>query len=163
MNIIRKEECDKHHNCGSCDWFNPMTGDCDLDDYVLKGNYTKALEELFVDIFNSIDKGYPYKDFLRNYQTKYDKLKEMFPDMEEMPQGTWSSYNIFGAEHTDKVIEIGLYREPEDILKEQQSDYPEVVDDYYMAVFFGGDWYANRGGDLYMDKSFLITKDKKIL
>ena len=57
-----------------------------------------------------------------------EKIRELFPDKEEMKPGTWSSY---GYKH--RKLEIGLYLEPED------NRLQDWYGPYTLQIFFADD------------------------
>lgn len=56
-------------------------------------------------------------------------IKELFPDWEEIEEGSWSAYSI--TSDSTNEIEIGLYREP--------MDDPEFAGTYTLQGFWVDD------------------------
>ena len=131
------------------------------------GRYTQPLKKFFDDILSVQKNGYPDQGHISEVveNVSYEQLLEMFPDIEEMDRGVWSSHSIFAVENDKYVLEISLFRETIERIHEIQDWYPEenVSDEYYMAFFIGGSVSQNIGGDLYTDHSFVVALDNKIV
>ena len=135
---------------------------------VYHGRYSQELRKFFDDVLSHKNKNNrPDIDYIssKTSEISYDQLKNMFPDLEEIGEGTWSRYNIVAEENDRYVLEISLFRETLERIHEIQDWYPEetVSDEYYMAFFVGGSVSQNIGGDLYTDHSFVVALDNKIV
>lgn len=131
----------------------------------LEGNYTSALKTYFDDIYRNMKGGVPDTDYAikRTSAISYEMLKEMFPDLEDIPKGQWSEYSICLEKDNEEALNIGIYKEDDDYLKELQRDYPErdIKTAYSIEYFVGGDLANNVGGEMTDCITIMVSRDKK--
>ena len=136
---------------------------------MVEGRYTPELKAFCDEIINNnMDEG--FIDSLIKEIT-YDKLKEMFPDLEEIPREEWSDYYITVTEPSSEKgvydferCTINLYREPLSILQEMQRDDENIDEDYYLVFYQGDRHYVGDtlfSGEIYHDASLFFSKERK--
>ena len=95
---------------------------------VYHGRYSQELRKFFDDVLSHKNKNNrPDIDYIssKTSEISYDQLKNMFPDLEEIGEGTWSRYNIVAEENDRYVLEISLFRETLERIHEIQAhEYP---------------------------------------
>lgn len=134
---------------------------------IYKGKYSVSLKNYFEAIYFNMKDGVPDTEqaISVTMSLSYDKLKDMFYDIEEIKPEQWSEYGIRLEKDNEESLSIGFYREPDEVVVENQKEYPDedIIATYSIEFFVGGDLANNIGGDLTTCIIINVTKEHKLI